>query len=104
MSGLFLFCSCLFGVLKTSPCTLITPFFPLRLGNLSAVILLDKLSIPLVCISFSSRPMIWRFGLLMVFQRSCRFYFYFLSISLSDLILLLYLQSLIICFHLVLLH
>jgi hypothetical protein len=41
---------------------------------------LNRLSMPSVCNSSSSTPMIHRFGLFMVFQISCMFHSYFLSI------------------------
>jgi hypothetical protein len=51
------------------------------LGTFSAFMLLNKLSMPSVCIfSPSSIPMIHRFCLLMVYQRSCIFHSYFLAI------------------------
>jgi hypothetical protein len=55
-----------------------TPFLEVR--SFSAIILLNKLSMPLVCTSSSVTPMIHSFGLFMVFQMSCMFYSYFLSI------------------------
>jgi hypothetical protein len=52
----------------------------LRLRKISAIILLNKLSMHLVCISSLSTPMIHRFGLFMVPQIFCMFHLYFLSI------------------------
>jgi hypothetical protein len=73
------------------------------LWKFSAIMLLTKMSVPLVCISSpSSIPMICKFGLLMVSQRSCIFHSYFLSnfsCSLSNnLIPLLYHPYLILYF------
>jgi hypothetical protein len=51
----------------------------LRLGKFSAVMLLNKLPMPLVCTS-SSIPMIHSFGLLTVSQKFFMFRSYFLSI------------------------
>jgi hypothetical protein len=51
----------------------------LRLRKFSNIILLNMLSMPSVCNS-SYTPMIHRFGLFMVFQISCMFQSYFLSI------------------------
>jgi hypothetical protein len=57
----------------------VTLFFS-RLGKFSAIIVLNRLSVPLVYISFPFTPMIHRFGLFMVPQISCMFHSYFLSI------------------------
>jgi hypothetical protein len=48
-----------------------------RFGKFS-VILLNIFSMPLACTSYPSMPMIHRFGLFMVSQRSCIFHLYFL--------------------------
>jgi hypothetical protein len=72
----------------------IHPF--LNIGKFSAIMLLNELSIPIVCIS-SSIPVICRFGLSMVSQRAYMLHLCFLSMFfiVFNLIPLLYFQSLL---------
>jgi hypothetical protein len=94
---------CLVGILKAS-CSWMSLSF-LRLGEFSTVMLLDKLSVLLVCLFSSSIPKIYRFGLLMVYQSliiSIRiFLVFFHCLWLIDLIPVLYIPSLILYFQLV---
>jgi hypothetical protein len=54
-----------------------------RFEAFSAIKVLDIFSMPLVCTSFPSSILIaYRFGFLMVSQRSCIFHSYFFSLSL----------------------
>jgi hypothetical protein len=77
----------------------------LRLGEFSTVMLLDKLSVLLVCLFSSSIPKIYRFGLLMVYQSLIIsihiFLVFFHCLWLIDLIPVLYIPSLILYFQLV---
>jgi hypothetical protein len=67
--GDVLFWSCLFGVLNAS-CTWLSICFP-GFGKNSAIIFLSKFSMPLVCILvLSPTSQIYRFGLLVVSQKS----------------------------------